>query len=377
MINALFLIRSLGIGGTERQLTELTKGLNLSIFNVTVVSFYDDGIFAAEIEARGAVVISLDKRERWDVLQFGFKLLNIIRKSKPDLLFSFLDVANLYALFVGKTLKTKVIWGIRTSYMDFRQYDWTARWIYRLTTLFSRFANLVITNSLEGKKHHISHGYSEDNMIVIPNGINTFQFQPVEDGRQRIRAEWGINDSATLIGLVGRLDKMKDHPTFLRAAAQVSSQRDDVLFVCVGGGSEAHASELLALSKSLGLDGHIIWAGDRRDMPTIYSALDVLVSSSYGEGFPNVIGEAMACGVPCVVTDVGDSAPIVGDTGWVVPPRSPGALAKAIADVLAMPPEERRALGLLARQRVQENYSVEKMVASTEAALLDLANNAA
>lgn len=374
MINILFLIRSLGIGGTERQLAELTKGLNKSIFNVTVFSFYNEGDFSAEIEERGAAVISLDKRERWDVLLFGFKLLNIIRKSKPDLVFSFLDVANLYALFIGNILGTKVIWGIRTSYMDFRQYDWTAGWVYRLTTLFSRFANLVITNSLAGKKHHISHGYSEDNMIVIPNGINTYIFKPDEEGRQRIRAEWGINDSTTLIGLVGRLDKMKDHPTFLRAAAQVSSQRDDVLFVCAGGGSEAYSSELLELSKSLGLDGHIIWAGDRKDMPAIYSALDILVSSSYGEGFSNVIGEAMACGVPCVVTDVGDSARIVGDTGWVVPPRSPDALAKAIEDVLSLHPDERRNLGLLARKRILENYSAEKMVASTETVLLELAS---
>ena len=152
-------------------------------------------------------------------------------------------------------------------------------------------------------------------MAVIPNGIDTSRFREMPGSGARLRALWGVRDDQILIGLVGRLDYMKDHPTFLRAAAKLTHHNDSVRFVCVGGGPISYAAQLKDLSSELGLHDRIVWAGDQDDMPSVYSALDLLVSSSSGEGFSNVIGEAMACGVPCVVTDVGDSALIVGETG--------------------------------------------------------------
>src|SRR5262249_37999795 len=146
-----------------------------------------------------------------------------------------------------------------------------------------------------------------------------------EHGR-RVRAAWGLVGEP-LIGLVGRVEATKDYPTFLKAAARLSAARPDVRFVCVGEGSAAHAAELRALAQSLHVEGSVIWAGIRHDMPAVYNALDVLTSASVGESFSNVIAEAMACGVPCVVTHVGNSPSIVGETGLIVAPGDPDALA--------------------------------------------------
>jgi glycosyltransferase involved in cell wall biosynthesis len=172
------------------------------------------------------------------------------------------------------------------------------------------------------------------------------------------------------VGVVARLDPMKDHETFLRAAALVHAARPDVRFVCVGDGQPGYRRRLLECSRELGLESVVRWTGTDRRITAVMSAIDVLCSSSaFGEGFSNVVGEAMACGTPCVVTDVGDSARIVGDTGPVVPPRSPERLASALLSVLAIDGNARRERGVSARRRVEDRFSVGAMCASTRAAL--------
>nr|WP_277878921.1 MULTISPECIES: glycosyltransferase [unclassified Coleofasciculus] len=204
-------------------------------------------------------------------------------------------------------------------------------------------------------------------MLVIPNGIDTEHFKPSLETRAKVRTEWEISEDTILIGLVGRLDPMKDHPTFLRAAALLCKQRQDVRFVCVGTGSESYAQKLYQLAKKLDISEKVIWAGARADMPMVYNALDIATSSSsYGEGFSNAIGEAMACSVPCVVTDVGDSSWIVDDTGLVVLPQSSEAL---LAGWLTCLGRDRNAMGLKARSRIVEHFSVKQLVEQTEEAL--------
>src|SRR5262249_13039612 len=147
-----------------------------------------------------------------------------------------------------------------------------------------------------------SQGFPADRMIVIPNGIDTERFRVDLDARRRVRAEWCVGEEEKLVGLVGRIDPVKDHPTFLRAAALVRRERADVRFVCVGSGQETHAQALLELAEQLGLQGRVLWTGARHDMPSVYNALDILCSASFVEGFSNSIGEAMSCGVVSVVT---------------------------------------------------------------------------
>lgn len=206
-------------------------------------------------------------------------------------------------------------------------------------------------------------------MAVIPNGIDAERFHPDRKAGRRVRAEWGVGDDEFLIGIVGRFHPMKDHPNFLKAAALLARKRDDVRFVCVGDGPESYKSQLDKLVERLGLAQKLIWAGARSDMLAVYNALDIATSSSaYGEGFSNVVGEAMACGVPCVVTDVGDSAWIVGEAGRVVPPGDPEALASAWAEILALPKPEIEALSQMARHSIVTEFTCERLIERTEAA---------
>jgi glycosyltransferase involved in cell wall biosynthesis len=187
-----------------------------------------------------------------------------------------------------------------------------------------------------------------------------------------VRDEWGIDDEAITIGLVGRLDPMKDHATFLRAAKIFNQKERRVRFVCVGDGKEPYKSEIHSLCKVLGLNGHLIWAGEREDMPSVYNAIDIVTSSSSGEGFPNVIGEAMACGVLCVVTDVGDSAIIVGETGNVVPSEDPQALADGWRSMLKRLNVKSYSVKEMARARIVSHYNREIFIQKISRMILGL-----
>jgi glycosyltransferase involved in cell wall biosynthesis len=374
MVRLFFLIRSLDRGGAERQLVELVKGLDKKRFAITVCTFYDGGALRPELECIKEIrVVSLHKKGRWDLWPFLWRLWKTVRRSRPQILHGYLDMANVFSLLVGRLVGAKVVWGLRASNMDLSQYDWTFRWAFRMEAGLSRFPDLIIVNSQAGKEHHIAHGYCRKHMTVIPNGIDTQRFRPDREAGQRVRVEWGISDSQFLIGLVGRLDPMKDHPTFLSAAALLAKERNDVRFVCVGGGPEPYTQKMHKLAEDLGLGESLIWAGPRDDMPEVYNALDLLLlSSSYGEGFPNVVAEAMACGVPCVVTEVGDSALAVRETGVVVPPKDPQALAEGLKKLIARSPAERAALGQAARARIVSEYSRARLVGRTEEALQKL-----
>ncbi|MBI1802396.1 MAG: glycosyltransferase, partial [Chloroflexi bacterium] len=181
-----------------------------------------------------------------------------------------------------------------------------------------------------------------------------------------------VADGELLIGLVGRLDPMKGHPTFLRAAAAIALACPQARFVCVGDGPAAYRARLRALCLSLGLDGKIEWAGHQNDMASVYSAMDVAVSVSLSEGFSNAIGEAMACAVPCIVTPAGDSALIVGPTGSVVPPNDPVAMSQACRHFIELSERERRQLGLQARARIEQEFNVPRLIERTQNAFTSL-----
>ncbi len=244
---------------------------------------------------------------------------------------------------------------------------------YRVEPLAARAADLVICNSQAGRGAAIAMGYPAQRTITIENGIDTARFRPDADARKEIREGWCIDDEVPLIGIVGRLDPLKDHVSFLYAAATVQKWQPASRFLILGDGPDEKRANLADVAAALGLTDALRWEWAQGEMESMYPALDVLVSASTTEGFSNVIAEAMACGVPCAVTDVGDSALIVGDTGAVVPPSDPEALAQAILSVL-----ERRSAALsgAARARIVENFTVERMVTRTEAALAAVVDRA-
>ena len=372
-LHLFFLIRSLNIGGTERQLVELIKGLDKNAFEITIGLFYDEGLLREELTAmEGVKLLPLFKSGRWDFLRFGIRLLTVLHRLKPDILYSFLPDANLVGLILGRLVRVKrVAWGVRASNMDVSRYDWLAGVSLHLSTFLSRFPNAIIVNSYAGSEFHRSIGYYTNRMMVISNGIDTDRFKPDHLSGLRVRDVWGIDRETITIGLVGRLDPMKDHTTFLRAVKIFDQKECSVRFVCIGDGKEPYKSEIHSLCMTLGLNGSLIWTGARSDMPAVYGALDIVTStSSYGEGFSNVIGEAMACGVPCVVTDVGDSASIVADTGFVVPIKNPEALANGWMNMLKRLENNDCLYREKIRERIVSNYSVELLIKKTSALFL-------
>jgi glycosyltransferase involved in cell wall biosynthesis len=312
-------------------------------------------------------VASLEKRGRWDIVGFLLRLYRLLKEDQPDVLYAFLGTANMLSVVMKMMLPgIKAVMGVRSSYVDFGSYSSLLRAAYWVECRLSRWADLIICNSHEGKMHAERHGFAADKMIVVSNGIDTSEFRPNLEARQRLRAEWKIGEGQYLVGLVGRLDPQKDHATFLRALAIVTGKRLDVRAICIGNCAEPYHTHLKRLANALRLDDILMWMGERDDMPAVYSALDVVVSTSLGEGFSNTIAEAMACGVSCVVTNVGDSAMIVGDDGIVVPPRAPEAIAAALERMLATPSSARQ---FRVRRRIEALFGVDAMAANTDAAL--------
>ncbi len=225
-----------------------------------------------------------------------------------------------------------------------------------------------MANSRAGAAWHQARGYAARRMVVIENGIDTKAFAPDPAGRERLRAAWGLGGAAPLVGLVGRLDPLKDIPGFLRAASLLAAELPAARFVVVGGGPVAYRQALERLAGGLGLADRVLFAGEAREMAPVYGALDLLVSASRTEGFSNVIAEALACGVPAVVTRVGDSPRIVGEAGEageVVPPGDPAALAAGIRRLWARLAAPGAELALVARRRIGRLFAKETMVERT------------
>ncbi len=373
-MNITLLSRGLDQGGAERQLCLLAAGLKARGHEVSVVSFYSGGALKSLLDQAGVPVLCPGKRGRWDLAGFAWRLLGLIRSTRPQILYSFLDTPNLAASWLRPLLPgVKVVWGVRASDMDLTRYDWFARLAHGLLKVSAFGARLIIVNSRAGAEHQRRRGLPAARMTVIPNGIDTALFKLDLQAGQAWRARWGVAEDDDLVGLVARLDPMKDLPTFLKTAAQMQAARPGLRFVVVGGGPEGYAAELYSMGREMGLERALIWAGPQTDVPGIMNALDLcLLSSAFGEGFPNVVGEAMACQRPCLVTDVGDAAWVAGDPGLVVPPGQPSTLAARAQQLLAQPPEERAALGRRLRARVVDNFSLERMVRATEQALLGL-----
>jgi len=379
----LFFIGGLTTGGAERQISLLADGLAHQGHKVTVVTIYPGGQYWTWLQNRGSTkLLSLFNKKPnkavftfWQLSWSAVKLRRIILSTKVSLVYSALNLCNFIAWFSVLGLShVNLIWGIRASSTTM---SWKDSLPFHASGFLSLSVPLLISNSYAGLKYSEDNRYKAKSHVVISNGIDTELYKFNQKSRDHLRNEWCIPKKVVLIGIVGRLTQMKDHATFLKAASLIAKERNDVLFVCVGDGKEAYRVELLRLTKDLGLSDKVIWAGERTDVHNVYCALDIAVSSSsYGEGFSNTVSEAMACGVPCVVTDVGDSARIVDDTGLVVDVKNPTQLADACLRVAEFSDDHRKAIGVKARTRIENKFSVSATVTATEKAMLSLSDNA-
>lgn len=368
-IRVVFIIRRFDRGGAERQLIALLRTLDKGRFDIRVITLYGGGALWHEAADIPFIhLVHLGKKGRWHVGVLG-TLLRHLRDARPQIVHGYMDVANILAL-AGRTRGAKVVWGVRGSNVDMSRYDYMRRVGQNLEARLSRFPDLIICNSRAGWSEVKTRGFPTERTIVIPNGIDTDRFQVDSESRIAVRREWSVGPEEFLVGVVGRLDPMKGHVVFLRAARQVLERHAQLRFVVVGGGRLQ--DPLRKLAEELGIQDRVLWVGERGDMSSVFPALDLTVSSSlFGEGFSNVLAESMACGVPCVSTDVGDAAAILGEYGWIAPPGDPVALAESICrakhacEHSFVQPE-------LLRRRIVCNYGIKRLADTTASALCGL-----
>ena len=367
MIKILHLISDLSTGGAEMMLHKLVAKMERSKFLNVVVSMTDRGSLGDQIESVGVPVFTLEMRRGVPNPFAMLQLRRLLMKERPQILQTWLYHSDLLGVLVGKfSGVSAIVWNVRCSDMDFSRYPFTSKLVLRLLARLSRLPDAVIVNSYEGRRCHEVLGYAPRKWSVIPNGFDLDQFRPDPSARLKFREELKLPEDAVLIGMIARFDAMKDHENLLRAM-QLMRQRDrNVRCVLVGNGMTEDNNEICRIISRYGLIEQIYLLGERHDIPFIMSGLDIMVNSSLTEGFPNVIGEAMACGTSCVVTDVGDSALIVGEEGRVVPPKNPEALAEACEKLIGLGREGRMQLGAVARARIQKHFSISSIVSQYE-----------
>lgn len=367
-IRILFLIRTLHTGGAERQLVLLAKALQARGVAVAVAIYESRGGFQPELVQAEIPVYDLGARGRWDLLGLASALRRLVGRLRPGVVHGYMSHSNLLLLLLRAALPpAKVVCGVRSSGLALSNYAPITRWGELLHRRMLRRADLIVCNSQAGRRELIAAAIDPSRCVYVPNGVDTHRFRRDAEARVLVREEWGIHPEDVLIGLVGRIHPMKNHAALLRVVAFLSERWPRLRVACIGEGDEQHLNLLRHLSRDLRVGDRILWLGRQDDMAAVYSALDMLcLPSNWGEGFPNVIGEAMSCGLPCVASDIGDVAEIIGNIGWVVPPDDDTALADALNEAMERLPEWDP---LPPRKRIVERFSVERLVDATLAAL--------
>ncbi len=366
----MYVISDLSIGGAEMMLYKLLTETDRTRFEPIVVSLMDTGALRERIEALGIAVHTLGVRPRLPTPQALWRLIRLMRLLRPDLIVGWMyhsclavQLANIFT-----SLQANTLWSIHYSTDSLVGEKRLTALVIVGCAILSGWSDKIIFVSRDGQSKHRQLGFNLTKSCVIPNGIDDQTFVPSSAARASVRAELGLPGDALIIGMVSRYHPMKDYASFLKAAALVLQTHPETHFLLVGRGVDGENQELRRLIHELGLAQRAHLLGERHDIPRLAAAFDVFSLSSYCESFPTVIGEAMACAVPCVVTDVGDAAWIVGDnTGRIVPPRDPGTLAGAWAEMIELGAEGRAAMGRAAHSRVSELFPLKSVVHRYEA----------
>ena len=355
MPTVLHVITGLDTGGAETALFRLIEGAANSSYRHLVVSLTPGGAMLPAFRRAGVKVEEIDIRRH----PFsGFvRLVRMVREIRPDIVQTWMYHADLVGGLAARLSGNRnVIWGIRTTGIAHapratavvrRLCAWLSGWV----------PHTIVCVADASRRAHVDRGYDSGRMVVVHNGFNLGSAVGAVQ-RDLLRAQWGFDDSHVVVGNLGRFDRDKDLENFVRAAGMLAPAHPALRFLLIGHRNSTERSELEAWVSRTGHPERFILQRERSDAGACLAAMDVFCLSSRNEGFPNVVGEAMAAGVPCVVTDVGDTAVLVGDTGVVVPKEDTPALAAGLDQVLRMTPEERRRLGLRASARVHECFTV-------------------
>lgn len=360
-MNIVVIITNLATGGAEMMLHKLLQSIDRNRFQPRVISLMGKGEVGPRIEALGIPVHALGMRRGIPNPLVVLRLARMLRRLQPDVVHTWMYHSDLLGGLAARLAGCRsVVWCLRHSNLAKTANKRSTLAVVKVCAWLSGWVpRQIVSCSHRARQVHAAVGYVDEKIQVIPNGFDLGRFVPDAAARARVRAELGLTHDAPLVGVVARYDVQKNHLGFVQVAAQVLAQLPQVHFVLAGTDVDGGNAELqAAIAAHPGLAAHMHLLGRRDDVPQLMAALDVLASPSHGEAFPNVLGEAMACGVPCVVTDAGDSAEIVGSTGRVVAVGDMDGLAREMVVVLRQPAAERAALGRQARARVQAEYEI-------------------
>ena len=348
---AIHIITGLDKGGAERFLYNLISNGLKGQFSNSVISLMSEGYYGNLLKKKRIPVFSLDMKRGQINFSALRNLKRILSDQKPDVIQGWMYHGNLAALlgYLMISRKASLSWTIRLSLEIYKRMKFTTRLAIKLGSFFSNIPDLIIYNSNRSLKQHRDIGYNKHNDFSIPNGFDIRVWKPNKKIRLALRNKLKISNNTKVIGYVGRGDDQKDIPTLFKAFDRVCKKHSNIVLITVGRNLKKYSTN----------NKKIFFLGQQSNVHELMQIFDLLCLSSKAEGFPNVIGEAMATGVPCVTTDVGDAKNIVGKTGWISPPNDPISLANCLDNALKNSPKRLKKYGQIARKKIVNNFSID------------------
>ena len=354
----------LNIGGAEMFLLNLATSLKSHGYQQTIISLLGEGDLSEKVRNNKIDLIHLGMNRFpwtwWRICKLPF----LLRRLSPDVVQTWLYHADLIGGISSLFVRSRLVWNVRQTDISVRNNKLEIVLVAKLAAVLSNYLpQRIIFCSERAKQSHEKIGYQNHKCVVIPNGCDTSVYFANKEKRKSVRQSLNIENTDVVLGRFGRFDPQKDYKNFVLAADELLASYENLRFLMVGENISHKNSDLMEMISSSRNPEKFILLGKRNDLPDLYQALDIMVSSSLGEGFPNVVAEAMASEVPCVVTDVGESGSLVGATGKVVPKEDKKLLSKGCQELIDIGSSERLKYGDLARQRIIELYSIDRSVA--------------
>lgn len=364
-IKVLHITTGLGVGGAESILVDLLKNMDSRRIDQSVLCLGSPvrRIELDDFDGVNIEYLDLD-RSVYDLLSKIRTLRYHINNHKPDIVQTWMYHADLLGGIAAKLEGIPVVWGLFTGNLEWKHYKIRTLLIIKLCAVVSHFVpEFVLSCSHRGVEEHGRIGYSKKRMKYVTTGFDTVRFNQDKFQGTNYRLSLGIDADLLLIGIVARFDPQKDYESLFRAISIFRLKTRKFVVLVAGGYGVGDKDN--PFSKLIGkhqLEEYVVALGYVSDIVGFYNSLDLMVLSTHGEGLPRVIGEAMATGVPCIATDVGDIAKIVGKTGIVVPRSNPEKFSDAIRIMSSWTGAEKLQKGEQARQRIIDEYSIDRMV---------------